>query len=61
MKICRIYLVSENINTKILFEFNIQSITDIITNSSSELFCTITSEKHLKEIYEILDSIVGYR
>ena len=25
-------------NTKILFEFNIQSITDIITNSSSELF-----------------------
>ena len=32
-----------------------------ITNSSSELFCTITSEKHLKEIYEILDSIVGYR
>lgn len=38
MKICRIYLVSENMNTKILFEFNIQSITDIITNSSSELF-----------------------
>lgn len=25
-------------DTKILFEFNIQSITDIITNSSSELF-----------------------
>ena len=39
----------------------IQSYSDIITNSSSELFCTITSEKHLKEIYEILDSIVGYR
>lgn len=39
----------------------IQSYSDIITNSSSELFCTITSEKHLKEIYQILDSIVGYR
>lgn len=39
----------------------IQSYSDIITNSSSELFCTITSEKHLKEIYEILDSIVGYK
>lgn len=39
----------------------IQSYSDIITNSSSELFCTITSEKYLEEIYQILDNIAGYR
>lgn len=28
----------------------IQSISDIITNSSSELFCTIFSDNYLKDI-----------
>ena len=51
--------MEKTITNKIIIP--IQSYSDIITNSSSELFCTITSEKHLKEIYEILDIIVGYR
>ena len=36
----------------------IQSISDIITNSSSETFCRICSEEHLKEIYETLKDIL---
>lgn len=32
---------------------NIQSFSDVITNSSSEIFCTITGED-LKAIYELL-------
>lgn len=55
MKICRIYLVSENMNTKILFEFNIQSITDIITNSSSELF--VFKNRELEDLVLILSLI----
>lgn len=35
----------------------IQSISDIITNSSSEVFCRITSENNLNEIYEFLKEI----
>ena len=35
----------------------IQSISDIITNSSSEVFCKITSENNLNEIYEFLREI----
>lgn len=38
----------------------IQSYSDIITNSSSELFCVITSDEKLKEIYEVLENIIGY-
>lgn len=32
----------------------IQSYSDIITNSSSELFCTITSEKYSEDAFEYL-------
>lgn len=32
---------------------NIQSFSDVITNSSSEIFCTITG-KDLRAIYELL-------
>lgn len=35
----------------------IQSISDIITNSSSEVFCKITSENNLNDIYEFLKEI----
>lgn len=34
----------------------IQSISDVITNSSSEIFCTITS-KDIETIYEILKKL----
>ena len=33
---------------------NIQTISDIITNSSSEVFCTITG-KDVKAIYQVLE------
>lgn len=37
------------------------SISDLITNSSSEVFCVITGpEKELQEIEDILDDIFGY-
>ena len=38
----------------------IQSASDVITNSSSELFATITSKTYLKEIYQLIDNIFGY-
>lgn len=37
----------------------IQSISDVITNSSSELFCTIYSEEHLDDIYEFFKEYMG--
>ena len=37
-------------------KINIQSISDIITNSSSEVFCTITG-KDAKNIYETLSPL----
>lgn len=39
--------------TGVLLRINIQSFSDVITNSSSEIFCTITGED-LKAIYELL-------
>lgn len=36
---------------------NIQSISDIITNSSSEIFCRIESKEHINEIKEFLNNI----
>lgn len=35
----------------------IQSISDIITNSSSETFCRITSDNYLMPIYDLLTEI----
>lgn len=37
-------------------QINIQSISDIITNSSSEVFCTITG-KDLEEVQSILGAL----
>ena len=37
----------------------ILSISDVITNSSSEVFCYITGDK-LDEIYDIFETIIGY-
>lgn len=37
-------------------KINVQSISDIITNSSSEVFCTITG-KDTKSIYETLSPL----
>lgn len=37
----------------------IQSISDIVTNSSSEIFCTIFSENHINEIYKLFHEIMG--
>ena len=39
-----------------LIQINIQSVSDIITNSSSEVFCTITG-KDTKSIYEVLSPL----
>lgn len=32
----------------------VQSVSDLITNSSSEVFCRISSDDHLDEIWELL-------
>lgn len=40
-----------------MYVINIQSISDIITNSSSETFCRISSERELLQIYEFLKEI----
>lgn len=37
----------------------VQSMSDVITNSSSELFCTIFSEKHLDDIYKFFKEYIG--
>ena len=37
----------------------IQSFGDIITNSSSETFCIITSDEKLDEICKVLKAIIG--
>lgn len=37
----------------------IQSFGDIITNSSSETFCTITSDEKLDDIFKALKAIIG--
>lgn len=44
----------------IKIKLNIQSISDIITNSSSELFAVIKSSDQLKPIYDILYDIFGW-
>lgn len=38
----------------------IQSLSDVVTNSSSELFCTIFSNTQLKDIYYLFDDLFGY-
>ena len=47
--------------TGILLSINIQSFSDVITNSSSEIFCTI-SGADLDAIYELLKPLfpAGY-
>lgn len=49
--------------TGILLSINIQSFSDVITNSSSEIFCTITGD-NLDAIYQLLKplfpSVCGY-
>lgn len=44
---------------KLKFTFNIQSISDIITNSSSEVFLKINSDnqKIHEEIYEVMKNL----
>lgn len=46
-----LYKLNGDINMKIIIK--IQSISDIITNSSSEVFCTITG-KDIESIYQVL-------
>lgn len=38
----------------------IQSLSDVVTNSSSELFCTIFSDTQLEQIYGLFDDLFGY-
>lgn len=40
-------------------KIQIQSVSDIITNSSSEVFCTITSGNFINEIHELLKPLFG--
>lgn len=48
------------IQAGVLLRINIQSFSDIVTNSSSEIFCTITGD-NLVEIYELLKPLLpGY-
>lgn len=44
---------------KIKFKVKIQSFSDIITNSSSELFAVIKSDDLLEDIYEVLYNLFG--
>lgn len=43
-------------------KFIIKSISDLITNSSSEVFCYITSdtEETLKKFYDIIEEMLHY-
>lgn len=43
----------------IMVKIPIQSFGDIITNSSSETFCTITSDEKLDDILKALKVIIG--
>lgn len=46
--------------TGVLLRINIQSFSDVITNSSSEIFCTISGDD-LVGIYELLEPLLpGY-
>ena len=40
-------------------DIKIQSVSDIITNSSSEVFCRIESNDHLLKIADLLSSAIG--
>ena len=51
-----LYTLNVDINMNI--KINIQSISDIITNSSSEVFCTITG-KDIESILDILSPLFG--
>lgn len=46
--------------TGVLLRINIQSFSDVITNSSSEIFCTITGDD-LEAIYDLLKPILPGR
>lgn len=46
--------------TGALLRINIQAFSDVITNSSSEIFCTITGDD-LKAIYDLLKPILPGR
>ena len=43
----------------IMVKIPIQSFGDIITNSSSETFCTITSDEKLNDIFDALTTTIG--
>lgn len=45
---------------KIKFKVKIQSFSDIITNSSSELFAVIKDSSKLDDIYDMLNDIFGW-
>lgn len=49
--------MEKTITNKIIIP--IQSYSDIITNSSSELFCIVTSDQYLQKIYQVLFNIFG--
>lgn len=38
---------------------SIQSLSDVVTNSSSELFCTIFSDTQLEDIYKLFEDLFG--
>ena len=40
-------------------DIKIQSVSDIITNSSSEVFCRIESDNHLVKIADLLCDAIG--
>lgn len=42
-----------------MIKIPIQSFGDIITNSSSEIFCTIISDEKLDDIFKALTAIIG--
>lgn len=44
---------------KILIKLNYHSMVDVITNSSSEIFCQITSKEFLTQIKEELEVVFG--
>ena len=46
-------------NASVMVKIPIQSFGDIITNSSSETFCTITSDEKLDDIFKALKVIIG--
>lgn len=60
--LCLEFLINEELLFSDNMKIKVKSKSDVITNSSSEVFCTITTDKgpeKLKEIYNALNTMIS--